>query len=107
MRNSLTMRKKPAKSKEEKLAENYFPVDEDNLKFAVEKQYKPKKIEVIQLSKPKRKVTRKTSSTSTTSRYKKTRTASRSTTKSKSKSSALSKVSKAESYVPPKISLKK
>ena len=107
MRNSLTMRKKPAKSKEEKLAENYFPVDEDNLKFAVEKQYKPKKIEVIQISKPKRKVTRKTSSTSTTSRYKKTKIASKSIIKTKVKSSALTKASKAESYIPSKISLKK
>jgi DNA topoisomerase-1 len=34
------MPKKPTKSKEEKLAENYFPVDEDNLKYTTEKQEK-------------------------------------------------------------------
>ena len=34
------MFKKPKKTKEEKLAENYFPVDADDLKYTVEKQIK-------------------------------------------------------------------
>jgi len=38
--------RKPKKSREEKLAENFFPVDKDNLKFAVEKEYKPKKVKI-------------------------------------------------------------
>lgn len=35
------MRKKAAKSKEQKLAENYFPVDATDVKYAIEKVYKP------------------------------------------------------------------
>jgi len=34
------MRKKPEKSKGQKLAENYFPVDERDVKYAIEKPYK-------------------------------------------------------------------
>ncbi len=34
------MRKKPVKSKEQKLAENYFPVDANDVKYAIEKKYK-------------------------------------------------------------------
>ena len=34
------MRKKPKKSKEEKITENYFPVDEEDIEFAVEKSVK-------------------------------------------------------------------
>jgi DNA topoisomerase-1 len=48
------MRKKPKKTKEEKLAENYFPVDKNDLKFTIEKEYKPQEIQVTEISKPKR-----------------------------------------------------
>ena len=34
------MRRKQKKTKEEKLVENFFPVDEDDLKHAIEKKYK-------------------------------------------------------------------
>jgi len=34
------MRKKPIKSKEQKLAENYFPVDANDVRYSIEKQYK-------------------------------------------------------------------
>ena len=33
-------RKPPKKTKEEKIAENYFPVDESDLKYTIEKEYK-------------------------------------------------------------------
>ncbi len=97
------MRKKPTKSKEEKLAENYFPVDEDNLKFAVEKSYKEKKIEVTQISKPKRKVTRK--SPLKKDYPKKTSYKKKSNLTSKKSSSI--KSSKIEKYKIPEVSLKK
>ena len=34
------MRRKQKKSKEQITAENYFPVSEENLRYAIEKQYK-------------------------------------------------------------------
>jgi len=36
-------RKPPKKTKEEKLAENYFPVTKDDLRYAIEKEYKKSK----------------------------------------------------------------
>ncbi|MCK9595740.1 DNA topoisomerase I [Candidatus Pacearchaeota archaeon] len=48
------MRKKPEKSKEQRIAEGYFPVDSTDVKYAVEKIYKPKEIEVIALTKGKK-----------------------------------------------------
>ncbi|NMB66760.1 DNA topoisomerase I [Candidatus Woesearchaeota archaeon] len=38
--------RKQKKSREEKIVENFFPIDEDNLKFAVEKEYKQKQLKV-------------------------------------------------------------
>ena len=34
------MPKKPKKTKEEKLAEDYFPVDADDIKYTIEKKVK-------------------------------------------------------------------
>ena len=54
------IRKKIQKTKEEKVAEEYFPVDESNLRYAVEKEFKKpdkeslEKIEVISLPLKKR-----------------------------------------------------
>ncbi len=57
------MPKKQKKSKEEKIAENYFPVDETNLKHTVEKEYKPLLSETIIESGPKKKASNKKTST--------------------------------------------
>jgi len=85
------MPKKETKSKEEKLAEGFFPVDKDDLKYAIEKPYKSLdfsklvKIEKGPTKVPKKKVTR--------IKRKKTKRAS---TKKKAKE-----------FSPPKIKLKK
>ncbi|MDD5012298.1 MAG: DNA topoisomerase I [Candidatus Nanoarchaeia archaeon] len=84
------MRKKPEKSKEQKLAENYFPVDERDIKYAVEKPYKqPLNVELV------------------TSKIK----SPRKTTKKKvvkRKGKSVKKYSgKEKSYEPPKVNLKK
>lgn len=42
------MRKKKQKPAEQKVAEEYFPVDERDVKYAIEKQYKPLETEFIQ-----------------------------------------------------------
>jgi len=47
------MRKKKQKPVEQKIAEEYFPVDETDLKHAVEKAYKPLETEFTQISQPK------------------------------------------------------
>jgi DNA topoisomerase-1 len=47
------MRKKKQKSAEQKIAEEYFPVDEGDVKYAIEKQYKPLETEFTQFSQPK------------------------------------------------------
>ncbi len=49
------MPRKQKKSKEEKIAENYFPVDETDLKHTIEKPYKPLLSETIIESRPKKK----------------------------------------------------
>ena len=59
------MRRKQKKTKEEKLVENFFPVDEDDLKHAIEKKYKKperKSLEKVEkIKKPRKKrVTKKT-----------------------------------------------
>ncbi len=82
-------KKKQKKSREEKIVENYFPVDETDLKYAIEKPVKEEAdVEVIEkTNKPKkRKTTKKTS-----------------TKKSKNKTTK----KKSIDYNPPKISLKK
>ena len=57
-------RKKLKKTKEEKIAEDYFPVDEKDVKYAVEKEYKkPDRKSLEKIEKPakrKRKITKKT-----------------------------------------------
>ena len=81
------MRKKKQKPAEQKIAEEYFPVNERDVKYAIEKQYKPLETEFTQISQPKetkKKITR----------------AKKSFKKSKSSKPL-------KEYKPPKISLKK
>ncbi len=54
------MRKKKQKPAEQKIAEEYFPVDERDLRYAVEKQYKSLETEFTQTPQPKEKKTKKT-----------------------------------------------
>jgi len=81
------MRKKKQKPAEQKIAEEYFPVNERDVKYAIEKQYKPLETEFTQISQSKetkKKITR----------------AKKSFKKSKSSKPL-------KEYKPPKISLKK
>lgn len=115
----MAKKQKQKKTKEEKIVENYFPVEEDNLKLAVEKQIQKQQpaetiikgaIEksyskldkndverVTKIKKPKRKYVRKkttkTSSTKTRSRV------------GRKKGGTLTKSN--QKFIPPKISLKK
>ena len=50
------MPRKVKKSKEETLAENYFPVNVKDVKYAVEKEHKPMDVDISVISKPKRKI---------------------------------------------------
>ncbi len=67
------MRRKPKKSREEKIVENYFPVSQENLKYAVEKpvksllvdNYPIETIEITEEEKSKTKKKRKTYSKKT------------------------------------------
>ena len=79
------MKRKKQKPTELKIAEEYFPVDETDLKHAIEKQYKPLETELMPTKQEKKK-----------RKYKKT-TRKPKFSKSKSK----------KEYKPPKISLKK
>jgi DNA topoisomerase-1 len=54
------MRKKKQKPVEQKVAEDYFPVDERDVKYAIEKQYKPLETEFTQITKEKAKIKRET-----------------------------------------------
>lgn len=49
------MPRKKKKTKEEKVSEEYFPVDEGDLRYAIEKQYKPIETEFTQTPKKERK----------------------------------------------------
>lgn len=82
------MRKKPVKSKEQKLAENYFPVDANDVKYAIEKTYKPQGTGIAQVIETKGKKKRKSVKKILKSK--------------KGKSS-----SGIKNYEPPKITLKK
>jgi DNA topoisomerase-1 len=82
------MPKKSKKTREEILAENFFPVEPENIKHSVEKPYKKPKIEDLIKVEKKGKIKAKKAS--------KTK---RTTKKSKTK--------KKTEYIPPKISLKK
>jgi len=84
------MRKKPEKSKEQRLAENFFPLDPSDAKLTVEKEYKkPLDVELPNIPKARKKRVVK----------KKTKKYSKKVTKKTS--------SKKIDYEPPKISLKK
>ncbi len=70
------MRKKKQKSTEQVTAEEYFPVDETDLKHAIEKAYKPLETEFIQtpMIKPKKERKKKFSKAKTTKKsFKKTK----------------------------------
>ncbi len=79
------MRKKKQKPAEQKIAEEYFPVDQTDLKYAIEKKYRPLETEFTQVEKAKGK--RKP--------------------KKLSKKTKLPKSPKTKEYKIPKISLKK
>ncbi len=70
------IRKRIEKTKEEKVAENYFPVDESDLKHTVEKEYKkpdPKSLETIEKpANKKRKTTKRKKAGKKTGTKKKT-----------------------------------
>jgi len=91
------MRKKPEKTQGQKLAENYFPVDATDVKYAIEKKYK-QPLNVDLASTP-------------TSKPRKTRIVKKTITKKYSKKTlGNKKVSGGKTklnYEPPKISLKK
>jgi DNA topoisomerase-1 len=67
------MRKKKQKPVEQKIAEDYFPVDERDVKYAVEKEYKPLAIEFIQTSQPNEGKKGKFTKKKTKKSYKKTK----------------------------------
>jgi DNA topoisomerase I len=98
------MRKKPEKSKEQKLAENYFPVDERDVLHAIEKPQKSQTeiVEIIR-SKGKKKIS-KTKRFSKTEKYTK---AGKIGTKKKTGKFKKTRTSKLENYEQPKVSLKK
>jgi len=66
------MRKKPVKSKEQKLAENYFPVDAGDVKYAIEKAYKPQGTGIAQVIETKGRKKKKTFKKSSKSKKGKT-----------------------------------
>jgi len=89
------MVKKPKKFKEEKIAEQYFPVDESDLKYSIEKQEKddmPNKEEVT-----KRAIEKE---------YKKPERESLEKIKKSNKISKKRKSTQSNKYIPPKINLK-
>lgn len=91
------MRKKPEKSKEQKLAENYFPVDARDVKYAIEKPYKqPLNVELAtsKIKVPKKKIISKKKSFSKKKKITKN-------------SLRGGRVGTAKEFEPPKVSLKK
>jgi DNA topoisomerase-1 len=86
------MKKKATKSKEQVIAENYFPVEARDVKYAIEKENKPMDVEITTISKPARK----------------TKITSKKTYKKKIiKKKSTKKYAKPEKYEAPKIILKK
>jgi len=79
------MPKKPKKPRERKIAEEYFPVDESDLKHAIEKPYKPFNVEITPTKISGRKTIRKTKKPKLKKTYSKTK----------------------KEFTPPEISLKK
>ena len=55
------MRKKATKSKEQVLAENYFPVTERDVRYAIEKEHKPLEVDITTITKPGRTIKKTTS----------------------------------------------
>ncbi len=96
------MRKKKQKPTEQKIAEEYFPVDERDVKYAIEKQYKPLETEFIQtpMMKPQKERKKKFS--------KKKDKVSKKFSKPINKPFSRKRGdNKFKPYIPPKISLKK
>ncbi|MFW6283658.1 MAG: DNA topoisomerase I, partial [Minisyncoccales bacterium] len=93
--------KKQGKSKEEKLAENFFPVDEDDVKYSVEKPHK--KLDINQLEKIIGKISKK--KTSYRKKYSK-KTTKKTTKRSYKKSSKKYRTNNIEFKIPD-IKLKK
>ena len=85
------MKKKQKKSKEEKVAENYFPVDESDLKHTIEKPYKKPKISEIE----------------TIEKSVKTKKTRKKPTKRKTRKKISKKKTLKQTYSPPKTKLKK
>ncbi|MCH8945679.1 MAG: DNA topoisomerase I [Nanoarchaeota archaeon] len=89
-------RKPPKKTKEEKIAENYFPVSKDDLRYAIEKEYKNSNTGDLQ----------KIEFSSKAAYSHKEKRKARKTTKNKLKKSVKKSKTKIE-FTPPKITLKK
>jgi len=96
------MKKKAVKSKEQTLAENYFPVTQRDVLFSVEKENKPLQVEITTISKPAR-IKRTFKSKKKTYSKKPIKNSSKKFTKSFSKFQTRGEVK----YEIPNISLKK
>jgi len=95
------MRKKATKSKEQVLAENYFPVTERDVRYAVEKEHKPLEVEITTITKPGRTIKR------TTSKFKKKTYSSKISKSSKKFVKRKTIAAAIEKYQTPNITLKK
>ena len=93
------MPKKQKKSKEEKTAENYFPVDETNLRHTIEKEHKPLLSETIIETEPKKNIFTQKSNGRSTNKNK--------TTFKKKNPRKTTKRKIPQKFTLPKISLKK
>ena len=91
------MKKKAVKSKEQTLAENYFPVTERDVQYAIEKKNKPLEVEITTISKPAK----------TKRITKKFKSKKKVYSKKTAKKSSFSRFSKIEKYEAPNITLKK
>jgi DNA topoisomerase I len=94
------MRKKATKSKEQVLAENYFPVTERDVKYAIEKENKPMQVDIVTVSKPEK-------AKRITKTFRKNKTFAKKTSKKPSKKFSKSFSSTEKKYETPNISLKK
>jgi DNA topoisomerase-1 len=99
------MPKKPKKSTEEKASEEYFPVDEEDLKVTTEKIVKDKNLDIKytteKLVKPEKAVEKIEKSVRKTRKKPRKRKSSK-----KPKKTAKRTVTKEKKYIPPKINLK-
>jgi DNA topoisomerase-1 len=99
------MKKKATKSKEQVLAENYFPVTQRDVLFSVEKEHKPMQVEITTISKPAR--AKKIAKTFKAGKKVYTSKFARGSSKKLFKKTSFSKSAKIEKYETPNISLKK